>query len=119
MLLAIGNGIVREATYGPFLTELRAHQLSTVLAIVVFGLSVGLLSRWRTPESPKQAALIGVTWLTFTLGFEFLFGHYVAGHSWARLIRDYDLSAGRLWPVLLVWIAVLPYLVYRVREPVN
>ena len=32
MVIAIGNGILREATYGQQLSELRAHQLSTLTA---------------------------------------------------------------------------------------
>ena len=48
-----------------------------------------------------------------TLAFEFLFGHYVAGHSWSRLIADYNILEGRVWSLFLVWIAVLPYVVWR------
>jgi hypothetical protein len=48
-----------------------------------------------------------------TLAFEFLFGHFVAGHSWARLLQDYNLLAGRVWVLLLAWVALAPYLFYR------
>jgi len=39
---------------------------------------------------------IGLVWLAMTVAFEFLFGDYVAGHSWDRLLHDYNLFAGRL-----------------------
>lgn len=116
MLLAIANGIVREATYGASMAELHAHQLSTFLAIFIFGFAVFVLSKYVPPVSSSQAVLIGVIWLGLTLCFEFLFGHYVAGHSWSRLFQDYDLLSGRIWLVLLAWIMLLPYLVYRLRE---
>ena len=61
------------------------------------------------------AVLIGFVWLTLTVCFEFLFGHYIAGHSWSRLLEDYNLMAGRLWPLLLVWVTVLPSLVYKMK----
>lgn len=116
MILAIGNGILREVTYGSFMTELNAHQLSTVLAIIVFGFAVLILSKYVYPDSPSQAVLIGSIWLGLTLCFEFLFGRYVAGHAWSRLFQDYDLFSGRIWLVLLAWVTVLPYIAYRVRE---
>lgn len=117
MLLAITNGIVRQAVYGPYLPELYAHQLSTLLAAILFSIAVWLLARRRVPASPGQALQIGVLWLLLTLGFEFSFGHFVAGHSWARLLADYDLLSGRVWPLLLLWITFLPLLAYRLMGP--
>jgi hypothetical protein len=49
-----------------------------------------------------------------TIAFEFGFGHYVAGHSWSRLLADYNLANGRVWSLFLAWIAVLPYLTWRI-----
>ena len=37
VVLAVMNGTLREKGYGPYLTELSAHQLSTLLGIVLFG----------------------------------------------------------------------------------
>ncbi len=119
MLLAIGNGVLREATYGKCLPELHAHQLSTFIAAILFGTSVWLLSRKVVPGSLTQAVIIGVSWLVLTLCFEFLFGHYVMGHPWSRLWQDYDLLAGRAWPLLLVWVTLLPCLAYKVQAPAN
>jgi hypothetical protein len=51
-----------------------------------------------------------------TLAFEFLFGHYVAGHSWRRLPADYDLSAGRVWVFAPLWVALAPPLLYRLMR---
>jgi len=116
MCLAIANGVLREATYGHSMSELHAHQLSTLAAIIVFGFAVALLSRYVTPESPNQAIRIGLVWLCLTLCFEFLFGRYVAGHTWSRLFQDYDLFSGRVWLLLLVWVTSLPYLVYKIHD---
>jgi hypothetical protein len=60
--------------------------------------------------------VIGLTWLALTVAFEFLFGHYVAGHSWRALLNDYDLLAGRLWVLVLAWLALAPYLFYRLQR---
>jgi hypothetical protein len=63
--------------------------------------------------SARQAIHIGLFWMALTMAFEFLFFHYVGGHSWAELLANYDIVHGRLWPLVLVWVAVAPYVFYR------
>jgi hypothetical protein len=111
--IGIVNGTLREATYGKHLNELQAHQVSTIIGIALFGSYVwGLTHLWRL-ESTTQAIVIGVIWFGLTIAFEFIFGHYVAGHSWSRLFQDYNLFAGRVWLLVLLWIAIAPWLFYR------
>jgi len=117
VVLAIGNGFLREATYGQFMSGLQAHQLSTGIAMGIFSVAVLLLSRYCLPRSGAQAIEIGVLWLALTLCFEFLFGHFIVGHSWARLLQDYNLLSGRVWPLLLAWLTLLPYITYKCYEP--
>lgn len=117
MFLAIGNGFLREATYGQFLSELHSHQLSTFVAMALFGVSVILLSKYFVPHSAAQAVVIGFIWLALTVYFELFFGRYVVGHSWARLLQDYNVMAGRVWVLLLVWVTCLPYIAYKRYEP--
>lgn len=47
------------------------------------------------------------------LAFEFVFGRYVAGHSWARLMADYNILAGRLWVFFLLWMLVMPFVIFK------
>jgi len=112
-VIAIINGSLRQFGYGRHMAELAAHQLSTVTGIVLTGAAVWALNRVWPISSAKQAWIIGVCWLFMTIAFEFGFGHYVAGHSWARLFADYNLAEGRVWLLFLAWIAVLPYLTWR------
>ena len=112
-VVAVLNGVLRQATYGRHLPELAAHQVSTVTGILLIGAVVWKLSRFWPIGSAKEAWIIGFCWLSMTIAFEFGFGHYVAGHSWSRLFADYNLADGRVWSLFLVWIAVLPYLVWR------
>jgi hypothetical protein len=116
MVLAVLNGVLREATFGRTLPELRAHQLSTLTGMVILAVAVWLLSLWRAPGSAREAAMIGLAWLLFTVVFEFTFGRLVAGHSWQRLLQDYDLAAGRVWPVFLLWISLLPWAVFLLHR---
>jgi hypothetical protein len=114
VILGISNGVIREKTYGRYLTELQAHQLSTVTGIIAMTVAVWLLALFIRPRSLEMAIIIGVIWLSLTVAFEFGFGHLVAGHSWERLLADYNLFRGRLWSLLLLWILFLPSLVYMI-----
>ena len=111
--LAIANGALRQLWYGQYLGELPAHQLSSLIGFGLFGIYIWIIMRLFRPASALQAVLIGVIWLGLTVAFEFLFGHYAAGHSWNRLLQDYNLPAGRLWLPILLWLTVAPYLFYR------
>ena len=81
----------------------------------MFGVYIGAVMRCGNPASAEQALAIGLLWLGLTVAFEFLFGHYVAGHPWPQL-HDYNLLAGRVWSLLLIWVAVAPYVFYRLRN---
>ena len=115
VLIAILNGALRDIWYRKFLGELRAHQLSTLTGAVLFAVYIWVLSRLWPLESGMRALVVGVTWFAMTLCFEFLFGHYVAGHSWRHLLQDYNICAGRVWVLLLIWVTVAPYVFYRLR----
>lgn len=114
--IAIGNGVLRQRWYGKHVGELAAHQISTALGIALFGIYIWLVVRALRPASGQQAIAIGLLWLALTVAFEFLFGRYVAGHSWRALLSDYDLLAGRLWVLVLAWLALAPYLFYRLQR---
>jgi apolipoprotein N-acyltransferase len=58
--------------------------------------------------SEQEAVRVGLTWSVLTASFDFGFGHFVAGKSWRELAHDYDVTAGRVWIVILVWMAVAP-----------
>ena len=115
-IVGITNGIIRQATYGKSVSDLVAHQISTGTAILASGAVVWLVNRAWPIESPAQAWSIGVCWLILTVAFEFGFGHYVAGHSWERLLADYNIVSGRVWSLFLVWIAVMPYVVFKLAS---
>ena len=115
VVLGIINGVIRNSVYAKFLGELFAHQVSTVILIVLIGLYTWVLTGWWKIESAGQAVAIGLIWLALTVVFEFLFGHYVVGHPWSRLFHDYDIRQGRVWVLVLIWTTVVPYVIYRLR----
>lgn len=113
MAAAIGNGFAREALFKAALGDLRAHQLSTLTLILLIGGIVWAIQRVWPLASAKEARRVGILWLAMTIAFEFLFGHYVAGHAWTKLLADYNIFAGRIWLLVLAWVAIAPYAVFR------
>jgi hypothetical protein len=116
-VVAVINGTLRQFVYGRHLSELAAHQVSTVTGILLTGITVWILNRFWPIGSAREAWIIGTCWFLMTIAFEFGFGHYVAGHSWSRLLADYNVLEGRVWSLFLIWIAVLPYLTWRLGKP--
>ena len=112
-VVGVANGILRQSTYGKHMSELAAHQISTVTGVFFTGLVVWLVMRFWPIESAANAWIIGSAWLAMTIAFEFGFGHFVAGHSWSRLFADYNILEGRVWSLFLVWVAVMPYVLFR------
>ncbi len=110
--LAIANGVLRESTYGKRMGERAAHQLSTVLGIVLFGCYFLVLSRHWAIEDAGAAWTWGGLWLALTVAFEFGFGRWVGGHSWSKLLGDYNILKGRLWLLMLLWTGLGPRLIH-------
>lgn len=115
VVIGIANGSLRQFGYGKYMDELTAHQISSVTGVFFFGVYIWLLSlRWPLASS-RQALAVGAIWLGLTTAFEFLFGHYAAGHSWEKLLYDYNVLEGRLWSLVLLAVAAGPCLVHRIR----
>jgi len=115
LLVSVLNGTVRDYSYGRHMPELPAQQLSTLIGIVLLGAVIGLYMRRWPFASARQALGVGLFWMALTVAFEFLFFHYLGGHTWSALLENYDVLAGRLWPLILLWLAFAPYLFYRFR----
>lgn len=115
LLLAIANGALREIVFKKYVSELAAHQLSTFSLLLLFAIYIGLIIKWMPPASANQAILVGLFWLALTLLFEFGFGRY-RGSSWEKLFEDYNLLKGRLWILIPLWVAVAPYVFFKLRN---
>lgn len=115
VVIGLGNATLREAAVRPFANEQTADQISVATGIALLGLYVWVLERRWPIATTRTALAIGGAWAALTVGFEFAFGHWVAGDSWAELGRNYDVTAGRLWPLLVLWVAVAPALLRALR----
>jgi len=115
--IAIINGSLRNYLYQPYLGELLSHQLSTLSASLFLFLTVYLyLKNILSSLSYKDTLLSGFILVLFTVAFEFIFGHYVIGHSWQKLFADYDISQGRIWSLFLLTMFFTPALLKRILK---
>jgi hypothetical protein len=111
MVLAIINAGIRNAVYKPVIGDLCAHQLSTIIFIVLILIVTYLVLRFSNIQlSDKDAIILGSIWLLLTICFEFLAGHFAFGNSWEKLVADYNILKGRIWSLVLITIFFAPYL---------
>ncbi|HPR41917.1 MAG TPA: hypothetical protein PK718_05145 [Candidatus Methanofastidiosa archaeon] len=114
VLLAIFNAAIRENIFTKTFDELASHQLSSVTFMLILLVYFLFIMSYLPLENANQAIYIGAVWVSMTVCFEFLFGHFVMGHSWNHLLHDYNLIEGRLWGLVLVFVAVGPYVIHEV-----
>lgn len=115
MVLAILNGLAREAWITPHVALATAHQISTVTLLALFaGYFVLLAKRWPL-ASARQAWMVGGIWCALTLVFEFGFG-YAGGKSTVELLSRYAIWTGDLWGLIPLAVLVGPRLAWRKRS---
>jgi hypothetical protein len=115
LTVAIVNGAAREALLTPRWGAHMAHVLSTFTLCSGILLLSWLSIRWLDPRTPRDAWAIGGLWLALTVAFEFLAGHYLFGQPWSRLLADYNVPAGRIWPLVPITTLLAPVLSARAR----
>ncbi len=118
LIVAVVNGAIRDFTYGKRMRELAAHQLSSLTGSIALGVVMWYFVRLFPPASAGEAWRLGLFWMGLTVAFEFLFFHVAGGRSWAELLGNYNVLAGKVWVFVLVWVAVAPYLFFTfLRQP--
>jgi len=116
VVLAVLNGALRIGVLIPRIGEAAGHVASTLLLCVAIAVTAWWTVTWIRPARSGEALWVGALWLVLTLGFEFGFGHFVAGKSWGELLADYDVLRGRVWVLVLITTLTAPYLAARARR---
>jgi hypothetical protein len=110
-LLMIGaeivHGVLRTMYLVPVVGLHRASQIGVLIGSLLMLAVARLTRRWRIGASKQTLAAIGVLWVALTVAFEFLFGHFVIGYSFAYIAGDFNLMQGRLMALglLVLWLA--------------
>ena len=108
------NGIFREVLLVPAAGRSVADVMSAGLGVIILlALSWAFLHGPSHAMTVPQQLTVAASWLLLTVVFEFTFGHWVDGKSWQELLDNYNVSAGRLWPIVLGLFVITPFLFAR------
>ena len=113
LAVADANGALRAATFGKIMSELSAHQLSTLIGSAALGIAIWFIVRRWPPSSDREALTVGLVWVALTVAFEFFMELVLAGESLSHALAAYNVPAGRVCVFLLLWIALAPLLFHR------
>lgn len=109
--LAFINAAIREVVIVKHASVFRAHQLSTMTLIILCSIYIFFIFPFLRIQNGRQALLVGAVWVGLTILFEIGVG-LVTKKSWDEMLMQYNLAAGYIWPVFLVWLFFFPYLVF-------
>ena len=115
MLLAIINGALRDFGYKPYVGELAAHQLSTLILVILLIAYAWFLTRLWPLRSATEARTIGIVWFLMTEGFEFGAG-LSRGISWREMFDAYNIVEGRLWLIVPIIVLISPAVFYHLAN---
>lgn len=103
------NGVLREFGFKRVMPDAAAEALSVATGIAI----VLATTRWlfRIPAAAGAATLAGysVLLVALTVAYEFGIGR-ASGKSWTELLGNYAIWDGKLWPLVLVALAITPWL---------
>ena len=108
LIIASANGALRQAVLIPAVGEVAGRAISTVMLAAFIALLTWVTIPWIRLRSTGEAWMVGAAWVTLTLAFEFLAGHYLFGTPWGALLEDYDVRRGRIWILVLIVTAIAP-----------
>lgn len=114
-VLAVACGALRVKLVQPLVGEGVAHVLGTLAVCALFLWLIVRFTAWLDVRDTARLLALGAFWTVLTIAFEFGFGHWVAGHSWERLLADYNVAAGRIWVLVLLTMLLGPLVSGRLR----
>jgi hypothetical protein len=109
------HGVVRAAVLVPQVGDARARQIGVLTgSVIILALAVAFVRRLGA-TSRRQLFVIGVLWVVLTVIFETVFGRFVLGASWQRLLSDYNPAEGGFLGFGMLFLALAPFLATRIR----
>jgi hypothetical protein len=89
-----------------------SHSISVVPLLVLVLAWAALLARKWPLGSRGSAVRVGIIWLALTLIFEFGLGA-LQGMTVSAMLAEYDITRGRLWPLVPISVTLAPELMRR------
>ncbi|MCC5828760.1 MAG: hypothetical protein JJU36_04875 [Phycisphaeraceae bacterium] len=99
---------IRQGLIEPALTELKAHQVGTVLAMLLAMIVVIAMSHWMGRAPWLLRWRMGLIWVVMTVIFEIIMVRILMGRPWSVVMDQYRIDQGRLWLLLLATLLIAP-----------
>lgn len=104
------NGIFREAGLKRWMDAQAADLTSAAVGAVIILLLTFFFFRPLAGSTTRTLLVVSIFLVVLTVIFEFAIGRLVDRKSWSELLENYAIWRGRLWPALLLLIALTPFL---------
>lgn len=113
--LAILNGGFREVVLKPWLGEGIALPVSGILlCLLIFIVTVMLLHKLVKGDN-KTYWFIGLVWVFFTIGIEFVIG-FIMNNPMEEMLSAYDITTGNHWLFVVLFTGIAPWLSAKIRR---
>ncbi|MGC9502150.1 hypothetical protein [Baaleninema sp.] len=110
-VLAVTNGYIGSTWVLSQFGEAWVEPYKVVVIVTGIFAMAWIYMRQNRDRPRKAAVIAATTWVGLTILFEFVFGHYIAGDSWATLLENYRFWEGHLWILVLLSEAISPFIV--------
>lgn len=105
------NGVFRELGLRRVLGSIAADVVSALLGVTLIALITGVAFRpLHAHESTVNLLSISVALVLLTVVFETAVGRWVDHKSWSELAAHHAISRGELWPLVLAFLALTPFI---------
>lgn len=104
------NGIFRESALKRWLSAPAADNVSAALGALIILLVSYFFFRPLAGSDTRTLLVVSAILVLPTVIFELAIGRLVDRKSWAQLFGDYAIWRGELWPLLLLLLAVTPFI---------
>jgi hypothetical protein len=103
------SGITRELVFKRVMSDGAANALSAVIGIGLIALITSIGFRAIDGATVADLLRLSGALVVATVLFEATLGVFVDQKSWSELLEHYNLFRGELWPLVLAWLAVTPF----------
>jgi len=114
VVVAVGNGLLRQQWLESWLPSSLVLPVSGLLLCCWVALLCFILFPWLSQRRSGRYWWVGGGWVTATLMFEIVFGHWGLGRSWHDLFQVLAFWHGDLFILVLTVTLVMPRICARI-----
>ncbi len=103
------NGVMRELVFKRAINSGNADVLSAIVGVGLIALITAIGFRPIDDASAGPLLALSAALVVATVLFETALGRFVDHKSWSEVLGHYNLLRGELWPLVLAWLAITPF----------